>query len=83
MNSGEQLIEYPSLGCGGILTLVSESSTELLFRETITVQTTCFDQGFVKLTATSATTMDYDWYYPDAANEVGELGATGTVTKTQ
>ena len=83
LNSGEQLIEYPSLACGGFLTLVSETSTELLFRETITVQTTCADQGFVKLIATSATTMDYEYYFPNAANEVGELSAEGSVTKTE
>lgn len=83
LGSSEQLIEYPSLACGGFLTLVSESSTELLFRETITVQTTCADQGFVKLTATSATTMDYDYYFPNASNEVGQLAASGSVTKTE
>ena len=81
INNDEQLIEYPSLGCSGFLTLVEESDTELIFRETITINTTCADQGFVKLISTSSTTMDYEYYFPNIDNEIGELGAFGDVTK--
>ncbi|NAS14334.1 hypothetical protein [Poritiphilus flavus] len=77
----EQLIEYPSLDCGGFLTLLEEGDGVLLFRETITFNTVCADQGFVELIETSATTMDYNYYWPNASNEQGELGATGSVTK--
>ncbi|MEW4923353.1 hypothetical protein [Algibacter sp. 2305UL17-15] len=82
LNSNEQLIEYPSLECGGYLTLISETSSQLLFRETITYNSICADQGFIELTVTSDSTMDYKYYFPNASNEKGTLGASGSISKT-
>lgn len=82
LNKDEQLIEYPSLECGGFLTLIEEREGLLLFRETITFNTICADQGFVELIETSSTTMDYNYYYPSPSNEKGQLGATGSVSKS-
>lgn len=82
-NSNEQLIEYPSLGCSGFLTLLDETNKQLLFRETITSNTACFDQGFVELIETSETTMDYNFYFPNAENEKGKLGASGSVKRIE
>jgi hypothetical protein len=84
LKSNEQLIEYPSLSCGGFLTLISETETKLLFRETITFNTKdCLDQGFIELIETSETTMDYNYFYPNTTNEKGELCAYGSVTKVE
>jgi hypothetical protein len=84
LDSNKQLIEYPSLVCGGFLTLISKTETQLLFRETITLNTeVCLDQGFVELIETSETTMDYNYFYPNSTNEKGELGAFGSVTKVE
>ncbi|NOY48650.1 MAG: hypothetical protein GXO84_10760 [Chlorobi bacterium] len=83
LNSNEQLIEYPSLGCKEFLILIDETTTQLLFRETITTNTVCFNQGFVELIETSETTMDYSFYFSNAENEKGKLGATGSVKKVK
>ncbi len=78
----EQLIEYPSLECGGFLTLLEETENALLFRETITFNSICADQGFIELIETSNNSLDYNYYFPNIDNEQGQLGATGQVTKT-
>lgn len=81
LNEKEQLIEYPSLQCGGFLTLLEESDAQLLFRETITYgKFTCVDQGFVELTDQSNTELVYRYYWPGVGDELGELGAVGSVT---
>ncbi|MFS4448382.1 hypothetical protein [Maribacter sp. 2307UL18-2] len=83
LTEAEQLIEYPSLECGGFLTLLEETDASLLFRETITFNTVCADQGFIELLEISADEMKYNYYFPNASNEKGDLGATGTVKKTK
>jgi len=85
INKNEQLIEYPSLNCGGFLTLLENSATRLLFKETITFgKNACVDQGFIALVDQSATELTYLYYWPHSTEESSEfiLGATGTVTKT-
>lgn len=77
----EQLIEYPSLSCGGTLTLLSATDAQLIFREKITFGGGCVDNGFVELTDQSSNELVYRWYYPDQNNEQGELGAVGSVMK--
>ena len=77
-----QRIEYPSLECGGTLTLLQASEGNFLFRETITFNSFCADQGFIELLKTSENTLEYNYYFPNAADERGPLGATGQVTKT-
>lgn len=81
LNADEQRIEYPSIQCGGILQLLEEKEGYLLFRETITQNTVCADQGFIELVETTATSMDYNYYWPNSENQLGELGATGAVNK--
>lgn len=84
IQENEQLIEYPSLNCGGFLTLLEESDAQLLFRETITFGIgTCVDQGFVELTDQSANELVYRYYWPSGSEQLGELGAVGSVTKTE
>jgi hypothetical protein len=79
----EQLIEYPSLECGGFLTLLEESDTQLLFKETITFGTGCVDQGFVELTDKSSNELTFHYYWPGSDEEMGELGAIGTLTRKE
>ncbi len=84
ISTAEQLIEYPSLDCGGYLTLLEESDAQLLFRETITYGLNiCIDQGFVELTDQSANELVYRYYFPNGTNEPTDLSAIGSVTKTQ
>jgi hypothetical protein len=83
LQENEQLIEYPSLNCGGFLTLLEESDAQLLFRETITFGTGCVDQGFVELTDQSENELVYRYYWPGGGEEMGELGAIGSVTKVE
>jgi hypothetical protein len=82
LSRSEQLIEYPSLECGGFLTLLEEREGYLLFRETITFNTICADQGFIELVETGANSFDYNYYFPNTSNIMGLLGATGQITKT-
>jgi hypothetical protein len=78
----EQLIEYPSLSCGGYLTLLEESDAQLVFRETITFgQNTCCDQGIVELTDQSANELVYRWDADDATVPANCSYAVGSVTK--
>ena len=79
----EQLIEYPSLSCGGFLTLLEDSDAQLLFKETITFGSRCVDQGFVELTDQSENELVYRYYWPGIGEEMGALGAVGSVTKVQ
>ena len=82
LKDNEQRIEYPSLSCGGYLSFISETTTSILFRETITVNNSCADQGFVELIVISDETMDYNYYMPNNENKKGELAAWGSVSKT-
>jgi hypothetical protein len=85
----ESLIEYPSLECGGTLTLLVEEDAQLLFREDITygmltaTECGCIDNGFVELTDQNDDSLIYRWYYPDEDSNQGDLGAIGTVTRSE
>lgn len=81
IQTNEQSISYPSLNCGGTLSLLEESEAQLLFWEDITYGP-CLD-GYMELTDQSATELVYRWYYPGAGNQIGELGAIGSVTRTE
>ena len=79
----EQTIEYPSLNCGGPLSLLQETDAQLLFRESITFGIgACVDRGFVELTDQSENELIFRWYYPDSNNGQGTLGAIGSVRRT-
>ncbi len=81
IQANEQSITYPSLNCGGTLTLREEFDSQLLFWEDITYGP-CLD-GYMELTDQSASELIYRWYYPDANSQLGELGAIGSVTRTE
>ena len=50
LQKGTQTIEYPSLSCGGDLTLLEESPARLMFSELITFgSSNCITEGFVEL----------------------------------
>lgn len=84
IKGNEQNIEYPSLNCGGFLTLLEETDSQLLLREKITFGLgSCLDNGFVELTDQSESELVYRWYHPDSNDQKGELGAIGSVTKVQ
>lgn len=74
MNDTVGTIAYPSLRCGGKLTLLSINTTELTFRETITYGN-CVDQGLVTLAVSDAINdMLYEW-------ELGTTTATGSLER--
>lgn len=86
---GESLIEYPSLNCGGTLTLLEEEDARLLFREDITygmvtdTECGCCDLGFVELIDQDADSLIYRWYNHDENDNQGELLAIGTVYRSE
>ncbi|MES9944007.1 MAG: hypothetical protein ABW080_03495 [Candidatus Thiodiazotropha sp.] len=78
----QQLIEYPSLNCGGYLTLMEESDAQLQFRETITFGTNvCCDQGIVELTDQSENELVYRWF-TDELSDPCDI-AVGSLTKVE
>ena len=81
----EQLIEYPSLNCGGFWELIEETEAQLSFRETITFgNNMCVDQGLVELTDQSENELVYRYYFPDGAGGFqDEVGAIGNLARTQ
>jgi len=84
LKNDEQLIEYPSLNCGGNLTLLQETDAQLLFKETLTFGfSRCVNNGFVELTDKSSNELVYRYYWPGSGDEMGELGAIGSVTKVK
>ncbi|MEJ2621572.1 MAG: hypothetical protein P8163_15295 [Candidatus Thiodiazotropha sp.] len=79
----EQLIEYPSLECGGYLTLLEESDAQLQFRETITYGTGCCDQGILELTDQSENELVYRWESDEMTTPANCTYAVGSVTKVE
>lgn len=70
-------IDYPSLGCGGKLTLLSSSSTKLEFKETLSYgRSNCTDNGKVGIYRIDSNSVQYRWN-----NSSGKTGATGTLTR--
>ena len=68
-------IDYPSLACGGKLTLLSSSPKKLEFQEQLEYgESNCRDNGRVKLLLLNDTTAKYFWYSPN-----GNPAATGTL----
>lgn len=83
LNENETLIEYPSLNCGGVLSLIEETESQLLFQETITFGLSrCVNLGYVELTDQSANELVYRYYWPTQDDDKRQdLGAVGSVTK--
>lgn len=89
LTEDEYLIEYPSLECGGTLTLLEEEDDRLLFRETITyggataTEAGCCDKGFVELIDQDTNSLIYQWYSHDGNNNKGDLLGIGAVTRSE
>lgn len=80
LSEAEQTVDYPSLNCGGYLTLKTFDETSLLFRETITYgNSNCVDQGLVELIEDGDNNLIYNFYYDD--NQTISLGAWGSVQR--
>lgn len=82
ISTSRQLVEYPSLSCGGTLTLVEDSTTRVLFREAITYGTGCVNAGYVELRDRADGTLTYNYYYLSAGGGPnGVPVATGVLTR--
>jgi hypothetical protein len=68
-------MEYPSLACGGQLTLRRVNTQSIELAENLTYGR-CVNRGTVTLQKVSSDQLQYKWYFSD-----GKLGATGTVQK--
>jgi hypothetical protein len=81
ISTSRQLIEYPSLSCGGTLTLLEDSTTRVLFREAITYGAGCVNAGYVELRDRADGTLTYNYYYLSAGGANGVPVATGVLTR--
>ena len=82
IQSDKQLIEYPDVKCGGILLLVEQSPTRLLFKENITHGgQNCPSGGLIELSDQPDASLAFRYYYPLEGNRLGALGATGTIKR--
>ena len=77
IENNKYTVSYPSLNCGGVLTLLDSTKTQAKFRENITYgKSKCVDNGILTLDITSANNVDYKWYYSS-----GKFGALGLMQK--
>jgi hypothetical protein len=67
---------YPSLACGGEVTLKRVSTQSIELFENLTYVGTCVNGGTVVLQPDSSGTLKYQWFYSD-----GRQGATGSLQK--
>lgn len=81
LTTDDYLIEYPSLDCGGTLTLLESSENRLLFREDITFGSGCVDDGFVELVDETVDTLNFNWYFNQGDLNNNNLGGWGSVTR--
>jgi len=69
-NTTNYKIDYPSLSCGGTLTLLSMSDERVEFNEKLTYGITkCIDNGKVVLVKSSEDKADFIWYYADGTED--------------
>ncbi|MBI5582734.1 MAG: hypothetical protein HY892_02825 [Deltaproteobacteria bacterium] len=76
--SGSVSISYPSLKCGGVLTLLEESETGARFRENLRYGKECINQGTVRLIQLKPEHLEFFWYLPG-----GELQAKGELVQVK
>lgn len=70
-------IDYPSLGCGGKLSLISKQSNRIEFHEKLSYgESKCIDNGKTVLIKVGNNSAQYEWFYKN-----GKKGATGTLTR--
>lgn len=67
---------YPSLACGGKLTLHRVNAQSIELSENLTFVGTCVNNGTVVLQPDSRETLQYKWFYSN-----GKLAGTGSVHK--
>ena len=71
-------IDYPSLQCGGNLTLLSQSGDRIEFREEINYgKTKCVNNGKVVIMRSDENSIKWLWYYPN-----GNHGADSILRKS-
>jgi hypothetical protein len=75
-NSIVGTIAYPSLACGGELTLRRVNTKSIEMSENLTYVGTCVGGGTVSLQPTSSNGLQYKW-----SNSNGKMNATGSVQK--
>jgi hypothetical protein len=75
---GRVAITYPSLKCGGVLTLLEESETGARFREDLRYGKECINQGTVRLIQINPSHLEFFWYLPS-----GELHAKGELVQVK
>lgn len=70
LNEGDYTIEYPSLSCGGYLTVISQSVNEMIFREKITRGISkCTDGGTLTISKLNDDELIWDYVSPNNASE--------------
>ena len=70
-------IDYPSLKCGGDLTLLKRTATQMQFRETLTYgKSTCVDNGKIVITQNATNTATFEWF-----DDEGSRGAYGNLRR--
>jgi hypothetical protein len=77
-SDGTVTIAYPSLKCGGTLTLLEESDAGALFREHLRYRKECINRGTVRLIQVKPNHLEFFWYLPN-----GELQAKGELVPTK
>ena len=80
VNSVVGTIAYPSLRCGGELTLLESTEEKIELFENITYgQSSCVARGYVTLEFASSRSLNF--YYYDAANRNGKYSSSGSLRK--
>lgn len=71
------VIDYPSLTCGGVLTLLNTTDTSLVFKETLTYGfAQCINHGEVVLNKVAEHKADYHWF-----SSQNKMEAVGNLTR--
>ncbi|MSP27248.1 MAG: hypothetical protein EXR80_02050 [Methylococcales bacterium] len=73
IRSNLYVIDYPSLTCGGVLTLIKTTDTSLVFKETLTYGIArCINHGEVVLNKIAEHKAGYHWF--DKQNKIEAVG---------
>jgi hypothetical protein len=71
LNEGDYRIDYPSLACGGPLTLISKSTNKMVFRESITRGVgKCTDGGKLIISRINDNELKWVWFDSNDEDEV-------------
>lgn len=76
---GKYYIQYPSLECGGVLTLLSKNSSKLEFHESIIYGLSdCLDNGKTIIKKSGENSAQFIWY-----DSEGVKGAVGSLVRIE